>query len=98
MNSNYAYYMSEYSNFDDKEVNEETEETTNAGKYTDIGIALIGLGRDWLQNRRDRKSGDYTRQLPPPPPPKKNNTLLYVLGGLAVVGVGVAVYLGTRKN
>lgn len=70
--------------------------------YAAVGTTLLGLAGGWLEKRRARKeqegSGIYTYTPPPPPPPPPNNTALYVIGGVAVVGIGVAIYLATKKK
>lgn len=35
---------------------------------------------------------------PSPSPPPKKNTMLYVIGAVAIIGVGVAIYFATKKK
>ena len=60
-----------------------------------IGLGVLGVVAPLIGKK---KKNDPTYTPPPPPPPKKNNTALYVVGGLAVVGIGVAIVLITRKK
>jgi hypothetical protein len=46
----------------------------------------------------NKKGGGGSGYYPPPPPPPKNNTALFVVGGLAVIGVGIAIYFATKKK
>ena len=68
----------------------------DSDKAVGTGMALLGIFSAWNQNRKNKKNqGAYTEDTQPPPP---NNTALYVLGGLAVVGIGVSIYFITRKK
>ena len=70
----------------------------DSDKALGTGMALLGIISTLNQNRKNKKNqGAYTEDTPPPPPPP-NNTALYVLGGLAVVGIGVSIYFVTRKK
>jgi hypothetical protein len=68
-------------------------------EYLEKGLALIGVVSGFLANRKERKLQEERDRIytPPPPPPQTNNTALYAIGGLAVVGIGVAIYLATKK-
>lgn len=65
--------------------------TAQDAGWIDKGLGLLGgaLGGNKVNNNY----GNY-----PPPPQKKNNTALYVVGGLAVIGIGVAIYFATKKK
>ena len=67
---------------------------------TETGLAILGLVGGWLAQRKARKAEEERAGIyvPPYTPPPKNNTALYVVGGLAVVGIGVAIYLATKKK
>ena len=70
----------------------------NEKGWIDQGIAIFGaLATSGMFNKNNSGSGDTTGYYPPPPPPR-NNTLLYVLGGLTVIGIGTAIYFATKKK
>jgi hypothetical protein len=60
--------------------------------WIDKGLGV--LGGFISNNQSQNKDGRYYQQVPP----KKNNTALYVVGGLALVGIGVAIYYVTKKK
>lgn len=62
--------------------------TAKEAGWIDSGLGILG----GLINRK--QSPSYT---PPPPPPKKH-TALYVIGAVAVIGTGLAIYFATRKK
>lgn len=69
------------------------QQAQDAG-WIDKGLGLVGnlLNKPQPSAGAGYVGGGYR------PQPKKNNTMLFVVGGLAVVGIGVAIYLGTRKK
>lgn len=67
----------------------------NEQGWIDKGLQVFGaLSESGAFRRRDR-GGNY---VPPPPPPPRNNTALYIVGGLAVIGIGVAIYFAVKKK
>ena len=69
------------------------------------GMAILGLATTWLGSRKAKKEAEaqqaaaaqaamYAQQNQP----RKNNTALYAVGGLAVIGIGVAIYFAARKK
>lgn len=79
-------------------VNEMSDE--DKAKATEIGLGILGVVGNWMSNRRDRKQqerGGYYNPTIITQPPPPNNTAIYVISGLAVVGVGVAIYLAIKK-
>lgn len=69
------------------------------------GMAILGLATTWLGSRKAKKEAEaqeaarqqaamYAAQNQQP----KSNATLYVVGGLALVGVGVAIFLAVRKK
>jgi len=72
----------------------------NDDGWIDKGLELFGiLSQSGLLNK-NKGEGDTTGYFPPPPPttPPRNNTMLYVIGGIAVIGIGVAIYFATKKK
>ena len=63
--------------------------------WIDKGLIALGAVAD---SGVFNKDNGYDETIPPPPPPPPNNTMLYVIGGVAVVGIGVAIYFATRKK
>lgn len=66
--------------------------TAQEAGWIDSGLAIIG---GLVNKPKGTSQGAY---YPPPPPPKKNNTAIIVVGAIAVIGIGVAIYLATRKK
>jgi len=65
-------------------------QTAQESGWIDSGLAiLVGLA-----NKNKNQQPSYT----PPPPPPQNNTMLYVIGGITVIGVGLAIFFAVRKN
>jgi len=66
--------------------------TAQDSGWIDKGLGILG----GFMNKNPQgtsQGGNYYQQ-----PPPKNNTALYVVGGLAVVGIGVAIYFAVRKK
>lgn len=70
-----------------------------------IGLGVLGLATAWMGSKKAKEEAAaqqaaaqqaaiYAQQNTKP----KNNTALYVVGGLAVVGIGVAIFLAARKK
>ena len=64
----------------------------------------IDKGLDALGSLINKNKGNGASYAPAPtyyPPvsqPKQNNTMLYVIGGVALVSVGVAIYFAAKKK
>jgi hypothetical protein len=66
--------------------------------WIDKGLEIFGaMKAGGMFQRKDRRGGGGY-YAPPPPPPPKNNTMLYVIGGVAVIGIGIAIYFATKKK
>lgn len=63
-------------------------ETAQEAGWIDKGLGILGAVLSKTPQGRD----DYQ----PPPPPK--NTALYVIGAIAVIGIGVGIYFATKKK
>jgi hypothetical protein len=67
----------------------------NEQGWIDKGLEVFGaLSESGAFRKRDRGT-TYRDDTPPPPP---NYTPLYILGGLAVIGIGVAIYFAVKKK
>tara|TARA_R110000822_G_scaffold55834_6_gene141503 strand:- start:2935 stop:3237 length:303 start_codon:yes stop_codon:yes gene_type:complete len=68
----------------------------NAGA---IALAGLGIGATLLATRRARKEKEAADAIAAANNNNKpSNTPLIIVGGLAVVGIGLAIYFGTRKK
>jgi hypothetical protein len=64
------------------------------------GITILGLAGGWFEKRKEQKAQKERDRtyVPQYVPPQRNNTAIYVIGGLAVVGIAAAIYLATKKK
>lgn len=67
--------------------------TAKESGWIDQGVSIIG---GLISNFRNNGPGYYVP--PPPPPPKKDNTLIFVVGGFALVGIGITIYFLTKNK
>lgn len=70
--------------------------------WIDKGLGVLGGLAAMSRNRRQgggTQTGAFgqTQEFRPPPPPPRN-TGLWILGGVAVIGIGVAIYFATKKD
>ena len=65
-------------------------ETAQEAGWIDQGLSII--------NNISGKGKGGSSYNPPPPPPRKSKAPLFIIGGLAVVGIGLAIYFATKKK
>lgn len=65
----------------------------NEQGWIDKGLQIFGAMKGGGMFNKD-KGQQYT---PPPPPPKKS-VLPYVLGGIALIGIGIGIYFVVKKK
>lgn len=68
-------------------------QTAQDAGWIDKGLGLIG-GLINKPAQQPPTGGGYY----PPPPPQKSKAPIFIIGGLAVIGIAVAIYFATRKK
>ena len=68
----------------------------NEKGWIDQGLDIFGaMVAGGMFNKKDKtEDGGFY----PPPPPRTSNTTLYILGGVTVIGIGIAIYFATKKK
>jgi hypothetical protein len=69
-------------------------QTAQEQGWIDQGLSIIS----GIAQGGNRRPVSRPTSRPYNPPPKKSKAPLYIIGGLAVVGVGLAIYFATKKK
>jgi hypothetical protein len=74
---------------------EDYKKSQKTGVVTSV-LDTVNNVFDFFKDRRGNSTQPYTPTYLPPA--KKSNTIWWVVGGLAVVGIGVGIYFMTKKK
>jgi hypothetical protein len=71
----------------------------NQGSQSTLGniLGIFDKGLDVIRTRQQTKAGGTTIYVPQDTPPK-SNTIWWVVGGIAVVGLGIGAYYMFRNK